>query len=483
MKCTTDKRNASSKHSWIITAEVYEEIKRTIGCRKPEQGGILGSSDGKHIDYYYFDKTAIRSSASYTMDTKALNEVIHQWNDNGVQLVGIIHSHPHGIIRPSFGDMEIAKHIIETIDVQGRFFTPIVQVSPNLNGEIRIYPYTFEQTVEMKSQAMDIEETSVDKDRERQLSALDKKAPNRFRRIETLFPEGLMHKKTVICVGCGGSIPFIETLARCGVGNFINLDGDVVEDTNIATQGAYISEIGKYKVDALEERIHNINPLSRVVSINRYLDNSMTDEEFALITGINDLNFEDVVIFGCTDNFYAQDRCAQLAVKYGVPYLAAQIFEKGKGHEVIFSYPGLTKACPRCMLKSRYEKYLTSTQNATGSSAGAAVCVTDYLNSIKAYMAIYILCYNEQKTPFYRYLDKFADRNYLMTKCSEELRAPAFEPISELEAREVDLSFPFMTVAIEQTVEVDCPLCHGTGDICTIKGKITDTRNMSGVGI
>ena len=128
---------------YIITAEVYDQIKKTIGTRKPEQGGILGSSDGIHIDHYYFDKTADRTSASYTMDAKALNEVIHGWNDNGIQLVGIIHSHPQGCTKPSFGDMETARHIIETIDVKGKFFTPIVQVSPKLNGDIKIYPYRF----------------------------------------------------------------------------------------------------------------------------------------------------------------------------------------------------------------------------------------------------------------------------------------------------------------------------------------------------
>ena len=478
MMCNTDKRFVSTKDSWIMTAEVYEQIKSTIGCRRPEQGGILGSSDGKHIDHYYFDKTADRTSASYTMDTKALNEVIHNWNDNDIRLVGIIHSHPYGITKPSYGDMETAKRIIESIDVQGRFFTPIVQVSPKLNGEITIYPYTFEQTVEMKSQPMEIRENTVDRTKALRLKSLDEKAPNRFARIESVFPENLMKKKTAICIGCGGSGHFLETLARCGVGTIINFDGDVVEDTNIATQGAYIYEIGKYKVDALEERIHNINPAARVISVRRYLDETLTDEEFAFITGITNRNSEDVVILGCTDNFYAQDRCAQLALKYGVPYLAAQIFEKGKGHEVIFSYPGVTKACPRCMLESRYKKYLNSTEKPTGSSAGAAVCVTDYLNSIKAYMAIYILCYNEEKTPFYHLLDKFADRNYLMTKCSQELKSPALESVSTLESIEPDLSFPFVTVAIEQTVEKDCPLCYGTGDVRIIKDKIRDTRYL-----
>lgn len=478
MRKNTDRRTTNTNGTWIITAEVYEQIRNTIGRRKPEHGGILGSSDGQHIDYYYFDKTASRTSSSYTMDTDALNKVINRWNDNGIQMVGIIHSHPHGINRPSYGDMETAKHIIESIDVQGKFFTPIVQVSPELNGDIKIYPYTFEQTVEMKHQDIVIEENNSDKAEERRIKALDRKAANRFKRIESIFPDNLMSKKTVICVGCGGSRQFLESLARCGVGNFILWDGDKIEDTNIATQGAYISEIGKYKCDVIKDKILDINPLARVISIKRFLDHNVTDNEFASITGINNINSKNVLILGCTDNFFAQDRCAQLSLKFGVPYMAAQIFEKGMGHEVIFSYPGVTPSCPRCMLESRYQHVLSSNDNGTGFSAGAAVCVTDYLNAIKSYMALNILCYKEKKTPFYRNLDKFADRNYLMTKCSDEFTAPAFEPISDLEKQETDLSFPFLTIAIGQVPEDNCLLCGGHGDISKIKSNIEDTRHI-----
>ena len=150
-----NKKTEESKY--IMTAEVYEQIRNSIGVRKPENGGILGSSDGVHIDHYYFDSTADRSAVTYTMDHKALNEVIHSWNDNDVDLVGIIHSHPAGCTQPSYGDMLMVKRIIETMDVKGRFFTPIVQVSPKLNGDIKIYPYTFEQVVQMHEQAFEIE--------------------------------------------------------------------------------------------------------------------------------------------------------------------------------------------------------------------------------------------------------------------------------------------------------------------------------------
>ena len=469
---------SASESKYIMTAEVYEQIKNTIGTRKPEQGGILGSSDGIHIDHYYYDKTADRTSASYTMDAKALNEVIHKWNDNGIQLIGIIHSHPQGCTRPSYGDKETAQHIIETIDVKGKFFTPIVQVSPKLNGDIKIYPYTFEQTVEMKDQLLTIEETPQETLTEKKRRELDKKAPNRFKRISSIFPNNLMSKKTVICVGCGGSRPFLETLARCGVGTFVLVDADIIEDTNIATQGTYISELGKLKTEVIRDKILDINPLATVICINEYLDKNITDNEFAHITGITNYRKTDVLLCGCTDNFYAQDRCAQLSIKYGIPYLAAQIFAEGKGHEVIFTYPGVTKACPRCMLESRYKNVLTSNGSGIGSSEGAAVCVTDYLNSIKSYVAINILCYDENSTPYYHKLDKLADRNYLMTKCSDTFKAPAFEPLDLIAAQETDLSFPYVTIAIGQTPERGCPLCGGHGNLKKIEGIIPDTRHI-----
>ena len=473
-------------NEYIITADVYEEIRMTLGTRKPEQGGILGSSDGVHIDHYYFDKNSSRTSASYTMNVDDLNKVIHEWNDNGVRLVGLIHSHPTGCTKPSSGDMETARHIIETLDVGGTFFTPIAQVSPKLDGTIEIYPYSFEQTVELKKQPIAIETHPAHSEEERKLMARDRKAPDRFKRIQSILPTKVMSRKKVICVGCGGSRAFLETLARCGVGNFVLIDGDMVEDTNIATQGTFIPEIGRHKCDVIRECILNINPLAKVKCINKPLDNDMTDEQFLAVIGQN--TAKDTLLCGCTDNFYAQDRCAQLSIKLGIPYLAAQIFKGGAGHEVLFSYPELTSNCPRCMLKSRYDKVIgrpigmrddENSSDATGSSAGTAVFVTDHLNSIKTYVALMILCYKDENTAYFGLLDKYKDRNYFMTRLNDSIKAPAFEPIDDVSVHEVDLSFPFVTIAIGQTPEPMCPMCGGGGDAYAYKGKISDTRHIT----
>ena len=456
------KKTNRNEIPYIMTAEVYEQIRNTIGVSRPENGGILGSSDGVHIDHYYFDATADRSSVTYTMDHHALNKVIHEWNDNDIMLVGIIHSHPDGCTAPSYGDMLTASHIIETIDVKGRFFTPIVQVSPKLNGDITIYPYTFEQTVELKKQAFEIEPPK-ETEEERILRERDELAVNRHARIEGVLPQEVVSKKKIVCIGCGGSRSFLESLARCGVRGFVLIDGDVYEDTNIATQGAYISELGKAKVEVIKKRILDVEPLADVVCVQRYLDDSITDEEFAALAGLDKCDPKDLLICGCTDNFFAQDRCARLSLKYGVPYLAAQIFAGGTGHEVIFWYPGVTGSCPGCMLRSRYKKVLAGGDTVVGSSEGAAIAVTEHLNSVKLYTALELLCYEDKATAYFHALDRHADRNYLMSRCSGRLKAPAFEPVDELAQRETDLSFPYVTIAVGQTPEADCPLCRSVG--------------------
>lgn len=465
----------TTESKYIMTAEVYEQIRNTIGVRKPENGGILGSSDGVHIDHYYFDATADRSSVTYTMDHHALNKVIHDWNDHDIMLVGIIHSHPDGCTAPSYGDMQTAKRIIETVDVKGRFFTPIVQVSPKLNGDITIYPYTFEQIVKLKKQPFEVE-APKETEESRMLRERDKLAANRHARIEGVLPEAVISKKKIVCIGCGGSRSFVESLARCGVRDFVLFDGDVYEDTNVATQGAYISELGRPKCEVIRERILDIEPLAKVTCVQRYLDDSITDEEFAALAELDSCDPHDVLICGCTDNFFAQDRCAQLSLKFGAPYLAAQIFAGGVGHEVIFSYPGVTASCPRCMLATRYKKILADITGAEGSSAGASIAVTEHLNSVKLYTALDLLCYEDEGTAYFHALDRHADRNYLMTRCAEGMKAPAFESLDELAQRETDLSFPYVTTAVGQTPEQGCPLCGGTGLLTELRGKIEDTR-------
>lgn len=88
---------------------------------------------------------------------------------------------------------------------------------------------------------------------------------NHFIRSELLLGSAemqkLKHCKIMIC-GIGGVGSYaVEAIARCGVGNIILVDFDIVDVTNINRQLiALHSTVGRYKTDVMKERIFDINP-------------------------------------------------------------------------------------------------------------------------------------------------------------------------------------------------------------------------------
>lgn len=101
-------------------------------------------------------------------------------------------------------------------------------------------------------------------------------------RLIPLFKEeGLekLKKSTVAVVGVGGVGGICAiTLARCGVGNIIIQDHDVVEVSNINRQYvANMKTIGEYKVDIMEDEIKKINPNCNVIKLNSFFDKNNLD--------------------------------------------------------------------------------------------------------------------------------------------------------------------------------------------------------------
>lgn len=230
--------------------------------------------------------------------------------------------------------------------------------------------------------------------------------PDYFSKVKSLYPDRVLDK-VIVCIGTGGARSFLENCARSGFRNFILVDKDTVSSTNIATQGVFISEIGKKKVDAIRERILDINPNAHVICVDRFLDDYMSDEEFKGYLDIfSNRRPTDYLILGCTDNFEAQKRSSMLALKYGIPYLAAMMYEGGAAAELIFTYPGgVTESCPRCLLRDRFEKYEHGFQNDVDSSA-CPIFATERMNATKGYIALMLLMYHEDPTSPLSMLDK-----------------------------------------------------------------------------
>ena len=103
---------------------------------------------------------------------------------------------------------------------------------------------------------------------------------NQFSRTEMLIGKENMKKLKGIKVaifGVGGVGSHVaEGLARAGVSNFILVDNDKISITNLNRQlHATMKTIGKYKVDAMKERILSINPETNVVTYKEfYMPNS-----------------------------------------------------------------------------------------------------------------------------------------------------------------------------------------------------------------
>ena len=75
-----------------------------------------------------------------------------------------------------------------------------------------------------------------------------------------------LNNATVAVFGCGGVGSYaVEALARAGIGNFVLVDKDVVDVTNINRQlVADFSTIGRDKVEVEKERILRVNPDANV---------------------------------------------------------------------------------------------------------------------------------------------------------------------------------------------------------------------------
>ena len=107
----------------------------------------------------------------------------------------------------------------------------------------------------------------------------------KFLRTEMLLGnEGMEKLKSakVAVFGLGGVGSFVcEGLARSGLGNFILVDFDKVDESNINRQIiATTKTVGKYKVDLMKERILEINPEANVEAYNDFY---MGDSEHDII--------------------------------------------------------------------------------------------------------------------------------------------------------------------------------------------------------
>ena len=489
-------KSFNPSHEIRMFESVYKKITDTVGSLPAETGGMLGSSDsGRTIGHFHFDECADTSAGTYSPDAETLSKyVLPDWKTRGIEVAGFVHSHPPGIPRPSHGDEVYAAAILAANDLD-RLALPIVQSAADgtfsihgyyaelhrgktriVDAPIRIVPDRLRRS--RQSGLGEMLHRSISNPPAASLCPMPVCASHSHSRVEGVYPLDVMRRKTLVCFGCGTTGEYLEAFARTGIGRMIIVDGDIYSETNLATQQCYSDEIGVNKADAVARHIARIDPEIEVVPVPRFLDDDMTDEAFEGLAGPALLERPtDVLIAGCTDDFFAQDRAMRLALKYGTPYLAGQLYERGKGAEVLFTYPGVTPACPRCILRDRYHAYLREGYENQVGSQDSPIFAAQRVNAIKGFVSLMLLLYKEKGSPFSTLLDEVSNRNILQIRMHPGPGSPV-HPLFEKQIGASPCTFFDETLWIPVIPETDCPDCHGCGDLSLLADAVFDTRDI-----
>jgi hypothetical protein len=312
---------------------------------------------------------------------------------------------------------------------------------------------------------------------------------NTFERVRDAYDLNLMQKSRVIAVGAGGAASWLEELARTGLGQFVLIDPDTVSETNLATQQTYRHDIGRAKVDCIADRIRDINPSAIVRALNKSLDD-LTDSEMKVFATepIDGRMSRMTVICGLTDSFEAQARVNRLALHFGLPSLCAQVYKEGRGAEVTFTFPGVTPACHRCILSSRYRYFLEQGNKNIVTSHGTPIFATTRLNAIKGFVILALFHHGSTHPRWGSMLSRIGKRNLIQIRMdpdfAETMGITVFNRVFQNADRE--RLFFDEVVWLPQNQECPeigghpkCPDCGGTGDLRDAIGKFEDTKLKS----
>lgn len=150
---------------------------------------------------------------------------------------------------------------------------------------------------------------------------------------------------TIAIVGLGGGGSHVaQQAAHVGVGGFVLIDDDRIDDTNLnrlVSATAADVERGERKVDIAERLIQAVNPAARVLK-----SATLWQDAVDAVRGCD-------VVFGCVDNVRGKDQLEALCHRLMIPYIdqGMDVHQLGDGFmvagQVVLSVPGAP--CLRCL--------------------------------------------------------------------------------------------------------------------------------------
>lgn len=157
--------------------------------------------------------------------------------------------------------------------------------------------------------------------------------------------EERLNDVTVAIAGLGGGGSHTaQQLAHVGVGGFVLVDDDRIDDTNLnrLVGGTRQDVIDAWlKVDIAARLIRAVNPNARITCVPRKWQDAISE-----ITGVD-------AVFGCVDSVRAKDELEAFCRRLLIPYIdqGMDVHEVGDGFlvagQVVLSVPGAP--CLRCL--------------------------------------------------------------------------------------------------------------------------------------
>ena len=362
-----------------MTKSVFDEITKTIGKFPAETGGILGMR-GNKIDRFFFDETPNGGTKlSYTPNHAAINKVLSEtWTPTNTIYMGAVHSHPTGLISPSFGDKYYAQQLLGHImknfkEGKPYFYIPIVQSSGDVDKftlhsyiacyrgtrfcieKIDLYidgqrylPKTLTQLRPVTLPKPTTHQVSYELP-SRQLSPACSMVPNRQSDstvranpacLQSMFPElfqeYILKHKTIISIGTLDVTAYLESLAKYGVGKFVLLD---------ASQG---SKANMEQQERIKNRILSANRDAEITCVDVPFCDRMTVADFLKAVGDSckgTLKYTawSVLIADLRTNCPSSTWSCELAEKLGASSIKVNTLNFSNSTEVAFKGIGAMK--------------------------------------------------------------------------------------------------------------------------------------------
>ena len=154
----------------------------------------------------------------------------------------------------------------------------------------------------------------------------------------------LLYKSLVTVIGLGAiGTRSVELLARAGVKNFILIDRDIVEITNLQRQALYVEEdLYKEKCEQTKKHLLEIDASLNIITFTMDLNN---------LNIIKLISKKTNLILDCTDNYDTKFLLNKFAVENNIPLIYSVVLQtRGYVFNILPKGP-----CLSCFLKNPSE--------------------------------------------------------------------------------------------------------------------------------